>query len=227
MNAALDWLNSTPAAGLPVTTVALDLLLAFLLAQFVAWLYTHTHRGLSYSRNLVHSLVLLSMIVAMVMLVVGDSISRAFGLVGALAIIRFRTVVRDARDTTFIFLCLAIGIAVGSHHYAVALAGTLLVGSTAALLQWSNFGTRNADTGMLRVRGQGDLALALMPILAGACSTHDLVALREGGPGGESEWSYRIRLRDPGQQERLIEEVRRVEGAKAASVVLEEGAEEW
>ncbi len=214
-------------SGLTFWVVALDLALAFVLGQAVAWLYTKTHRGLSYSRNLVHSLVLLSMIVAMVMLVVGDSVARAFGLVGALAIIRFRTVMRDARDTTFIFLGLAIGIAVGAHQYTVALGGVLLIGAAAALLQATGFGTRHADTGILRVFGSPQLPGSLEPLLGRLCRTFELVALREGDESRPSEYSYRVRLVDPRQRESFQQTVGALAGATQATLVLEPGAEEW
>jgi len=83
--------------------VLLSLLLAFVLGQVIAWVYYFTHTGLSYSRTYVQSLVLVTIVVAMVMAVIGDNIIRAFGLMGALAIIRFRNVVKDTRDIVFIF----------------------------------------------------------------------------------------------------------------------------
>jgi len=208
-------------------TVLLDLLMAFVLGTAVAWLYGRTHRGLSYSRNMVHSLVLLCMIVSMVMLVVGDSVARAFGLVGALAIIRFRTVVRDARDTTFIFLALTVGIAIGAHAYAVALVGTVMIGATAALLQFTNFATRHADTGMLRVHGSAALGHRLAEILDRFCRTQELVSAHNGGPFGECEYSYRIRMYHPRQQQDLIQAVNSVESTAVVTVALDEGAEEW
>lgn len=215
------------AGRFPMGVVVLDLLLAFVLGMTVAGMYAATHRGLSYSRNMVHSIVLLSMIVTMVMLVVGDSIARAFGLVGALAIIRFRTVVRDARDTTFIFLGLAVGIAVGAQQHAVAIVGTFFIASVAVLLQLSGFATRHSDTGMLRVRGSGGFAAGIESVLANWCRTHELVALREGGHGEPSEYSYEIRLYHPGEREDLLRAVRSVEGASQVTVAIEEKAEEW
>jgi hypothetical protein len=190
-------------------------------------MYGWTHRGLSYSRNMIHSIVLLSMIVTLVMLVVGDSVARAFGLVGALAIIRFRTVVRDARDTTFIFLALATGIAVGAHHYMVAVLGAAAVSAVAALLQVSGFGTRHADTGTLRVRGAGALEGALEPVLTQWCRSFEMIALREASGGGESEYSYEIRLFHPSEREDLLKAVRAVPGAAVVTVAIEETAEEW
>jgi uncharacterized membrane protein YhiD involved in acid resistance len=213
--------------GLTPATIAADLLLSFTLGTFVAWLYSVTHRGLSYSRNMVHSIVLLAMIITMVMLVVGDSIARAFGLVGALAIIRFRTVVRDARDTTFIFLALAVGISVGAQQELVAIVGTLMIGIVSAMMQFSGFETRHSDTGMLRIRSTGTAAEALDDVLANWCRTHELVALRQGNPGEPSEYSYEIRLFHPGEREDLLRAVRAVEGTTQVTVAIEERAEEW
>lgn len=212
--------------GLAPLTVAGDLLLSFVLGTFVAWLYSFTHRGLSYSRNMVHSIVLLSMIITMVMLVVGDSIARAFGLVGALAIIRFRTVVRDARDTTFIFLALAVGIAVGAQQELVALVGTLMIGLVAAVMQFSGFAVRHSDTGMLRVRSENAQA-TIEEVLANWCRTHELVALRQGASGEPSEFSFEIRLFHPAEREDLLRAVRAIEGTTQVTVAIEERAEEW
>lgn len=215
------------AGRFPIGVVVLGMVLSFVLSMAVAALYSLTHRGLSYSRNMVHSIVLLSMIITMVMLVVGDSVARAFGLMGALAIIRFRTVVRDARDTTFIFLAIAVGIAVGAQQYAVAVVGTLCIGAVATLLSLTSFATRHSDTGMLRVRGRADLNQALESVLPEWCRTFELVALRQGSGGGDSEFSYEIRLFHAGEREDLIRALRGVEGTSQVTVAIEEKAEEW
>lgn len=214
----------------PPATALMTLLLAFVLGQAVAWLYAVTHRGVSYSRNMVHSLVLLTMIISMVMLVVGDSMARAFGLVGAVALVRFRTVVRDARDTTFIFLALAVGIAVGVQHYALGIAGTALIGGVAALLQATRFGVRHADTGTLRVRCAAAFKADLDAVLTEWCRTAEMIALREVATAAsptEAEYSFEIRLFHPADREPLLAAVRAVPGTTSASLALEEKAEEW
>jgi uncharacterized membrane protein YhiD involved in acid resistance len=222
----LPW-SAASASSTPAGLVIVDLLLAFVLGMAVAWLYTCTHRGLSYSRNMVHSLVLLCMIVCLVMQVVGDSVARAFGLVGALAIIRFRTVVRDARDTTFIFLALAIGIAVGVHQYATAVLGATLVGATSVLLQATHFAVRHADAGVLIVQGTADMGQRLDAVLDDYCRSHEALATRTDDLAGASEFTRRIRLFRADEQEQLLESIRRVPGATGVSIVLDEGAEEW
>ena len=226
----LAWLEGnavTTTGRFPPALVAVDLLLAFVLGVAVAAMYTWTHRGLSYSRNMVHSIVLLAMIVTMVMLVVGDSVARAFGLVGALAIIRFRTVVRDARDTTFIFLALAVGIAVGANQHVVAVLGTALIGGAATLLQLTNFATRHADTGVLRVRGRADARAGVEATLPEWCASAELVAVRQTSDGAESEFTWEVRLLHATERDALLQAVRAVEGTSQVTVAIEERAEEW
>ena len=83
--------------------VALVLLLSFALSVFIGWIYKITHRGTSYTQSFVFTLVLNGMVVALVMMIVGSNIARAFSLVGALSIIRFRNALKETRDVGFIF----------------------------------------------------------------------------------------------------------------------------
>jgi hypothetical protein len=221
----LDWLRFGSGGAVAPSTILLDLLLSYVLAQIVAWLYIWTHKGLSYSRNLTHSIVLIAMVVTSVMLVVGDSVARAFGLVGALAIIRFRTVLRDTRDTVFIFLALTIGIAIGAHHYAVAIASTFLIGLVAVQLNLTGFGQRHTDTGVVRIRTGGAVE-AIEATLGSWCRTYQLLSLKEA-TGGESEYSFEVRLYHPADREDLVAAIRAVAGTSTVSVALEERAEEW
>ena len=104
--------------------VLLSLVLAFVLGQILAWVYYFTHSGLSYSRTFVQSLVLITVVVAIIMAVIGNNIITAFGLMGALAIIRFRNVVKDTRDIVFIFCAQEVGMAAGSQRSYIAILGT-------------------------------------------------------------------------------------------------------
>ena len=98
-----------------VMDVVLVLILSFLLSAFLGWVYMTTHRGTSYTQSFVFSLVINGMVVALVMLIVGSNVARAFSLVGALSIVRFRNAVKETRDVGFIFFAMAIGMAVGTR----------------------------------------------------------------------------------------------------------------
>src|SRR3989338_10365740 len=107
--------------------VALNVFFAFVLSSLVVLVYQITHRGYSYSKNFVTSLILISLISTLVMMVIGNSLARAFALLGTFSIIRFRTAVKDSRDISFIFLSLVIGMAVGTNNYTIAIVGTILI----------------------------------------------------------------------------------------------------
>lgn len=218
------WTDPMVATHTPMTMVVASLLLSFVLGQLIAWLYSITHRGMTWSRNMVHSIVMLSMIVTGVMLVVGDSIARAFGLVGALAIIRFRTVVRDARDTTFIFLALAVGIAVGAHQPTIAVVATLIVGTVAMVLHYTQFGSRYVDAGVLRVRTTGGMP-ALEQLIGEWCTFYKLLKERPV-QGEEIEYSFEVRLYNP-QEREAFEAAFKAIGVTQVALHIEEKAEEW
>ena len=90
----------------------LTLILSFFLGVLISFVYKKTHRGMSYSQSFMITNIFLSLIVCMVIMTIGNSIARAFALVGALSIIRFRTVIKDPKDIVFIFWSLATGMCV-------------------------------------------------------------------------------------------------------------------
>lgn len=110
-----------------VTDVTLAFLLSFILTAIIAYVYKTTHRGASYTQSYVHTLILMGMITALIMMIVGSNIARAFSLVGALSIIRFRNAVKETRDVGFLFLAMAIGMATGTKFYLLALIGTIVI----------------------------------------------------------------------------------------------------
>lgn len=110
----------------------INLCFALLCGIIVAIAYRSTYRGVNYSANNVIAMIMLAMITALVIVVIGSNLARAFGLVGAMSIVRFRTAVKDTQDIMFIFFALAAGLACGSGLYLVALTGTIFI----AIVSW-------------------------------------------------------------------------------------------
>lgn len=108
--------------------IFVNILVAFLCGLFISFLYKVTYRGPGFSISFVNSIILLSMITAVVIMVIGNNLARAFGLVGAMSIIRFRTAVKETQDIVFIFFGLAIGMAAGVGYHKMAIIGTLIIG---------------------------------------------------------------------------------------------------
>jgi len=127
-----------------------NMALAFILGLIVSAVYRYTHKGLSYSQSFTLTIVFVAAIVAIVMMVIGSSLARAFALVGALSIIRFRTVVKDTKDTAYVFLALAVGMASGTSNYFLALASTAFMSVAAIILHKLNYGSLYKSEFILR-----------------------------------------------------------------------------
>jgi uncharacterized membrane protein YhiD involved in acid resistance len=122
------------------TEVILNILVAIMLGFVISFLYRVTHRGLSYSQSFTLTVLFVTVIVAVVMMVIGGSLARAFALVGALSIIRFRTVIKDTKDTAFVFLALAVGMAAGTSNYFVAFVSTIMIGALVLIVDHYKYG---------------------------------------------------------------------------------------
>jgi hypothetical protein len=203
-------------------SIALSLLLSFVLGQLIAWIYAWSHSGLSYSRSFTQSLVLMTLVVSMVMFVIGNSIITAFGLLGALALIRFRNVLKDTRDTVFVFIALVVGMSVGSQRYMTAIVGTLALGLAVLYLNVTSFGTLGRYDGYLTCRlsdgegAGGDVA----PLLHRFCKAVKQVSMRQSGEEEGAEFVYQIGLRDRDRSRELLDELRRIEGMRHVSFVM-------
>jgi uncharacterized membrane protein YhiD involved in acid resistance len=132
--------------------ILVNLLLAFLLGMLISFIYKKTHKGLSYSQSFMLTLVFVTIIVSAVLMTIGNNLARAFALVGALSIIRFRTVVKDTKDTAYVFLALSAGMAAGTSSYFLAIVTTVFVSIVAVILHLVNYGSFYKSEFILRFR---------------------------------------------------------------------------
>jgi uncharacterized membrane protein YhiD involved in acid resistance len=204
--------------------ILLYLLVAFLLGQLLAWVYMWTHHGLSYSRSHVQSLVLLSLIVTIVMLAVGNNLARAFGLFGALALVRFRTPIKDTRDTAFLFMAVGVGIGVGSQNVLIAVVGTVLLCLIVLYLYWAGFGSKYAHDALLRfsMPAGAEQDSALRRILREHCRHFALVHMRATGPDSPVEFAYQVKLNEPESAAPLLGSIEGMQGVRSASLLLQD-----
>jgi hypothetical protein len=203
-------------------SMVLSLLLAFVIGQYMAWVYLRIHSGVSYSRTFTQAIVLLTMVVALVMFVIGNSIVTAFGLIGALAIIRFRNVLKDTRDTAFIFFALVLGMAVGSQKHMAAIVGAVALSLVAFYLHYTRFGSLSPYDGHLNCRLSGEERKksfgALSGVLSNHCRSSRRVSVREYGGG--AEYVYQVRLRDPDRSGEFIQAIEGLAGIGEVGLVL-------
>lgn len=227
MNQLWEILEGSPFSGSSFTpeNVLLSLMLAFVLGQVMAWVYYFTHSGLSYSRTFVQSLVLVTIVVAMVMAVIGDNIIRAFGLMGALAIIRFRNVVKDTRDIVFIFCALVVGMAAGSQRYPIAVVGTVMISLIAIYLYLTGFGTHQPHNGFLRFSFPGHIGPnhPVIAVLKRFCGNFTLISVQDSGFGSaEVEYAYQLMIKNAAKNEQMLSDLEKVEGIGNISLTMQE-----
>ena len=121
--------------------IIFNLLLSFILGIIIASVYKKTHRGLSYSQSFLLTLIMLSVVGTSLIMVIGNSLARAFAVFGGFSIVRFRSAIKDTKDIAYVFFSLVMGMAVGTQNYLIALIGTLFTCSIILLLTKYNFGS--------------------------------------------------------------------------------------
>ena len=129
------------AIAIDPIVVAVNLVVAFVLSLLIALVYQNTHRGLSYSQSFLMTLIIAGVVICAVMMVIGSNIARAFGAFGAFSLIRFRTAIKDAKDMGYIFLVLAVGMAIGTNNYIIGVMVTVIVLLVIIVLTKINFGS--------------------------------------------------------------------------------------
>ena len=110
------------------------LLLALAIGLFIYFIYRKTFSGVLYSRNFGLSLVMVTLVTSLIILPITSNLTLSLGMVGALSIVRFRTAVKDAMDTMYMFWGIAVGICLGARFWAVAAIGSLGIGLIMILL---------------------------------------------------------------------------------------------
>ncbi len=190
--------------------VVTGLIVAFVCGVIVSLVYRWTYRGASYSPSLVRSLISLAMITAVVMLVIGNNLARAFGLVGAMSIIRFRTALKDPHDIVFVFFALAAGMAAGVGMYNLALVSTVGISLAVALTTRLRYAEVDTESLILRFSYSGSSAdegdASYLPVLKRYCRSTRLINVR-ADRGELSELTFFAKLRRKEDQQALTRAV--------------------
>ena len=197
--------------------ILLNFSLAFLIGMLISWIYKKTHRGLSYSQSFMLTNIFVAVIVCMVMMVIGNSLARAFALVGALSIIRFRTVVKDTKDTAYIFWALAAGMAAGTGSYFLAISGSFIISIMAYILHYSNYGSLNKSEFILQFRVPKD-SNEYSKIINQYSQSSSLIHAEPSGDGSSIKLSFDIVLKEKFDQNLLTSDLAKI--TEISEVVL-------
>jgi uncharacterized membrane protein YhiD involved in acid resistance len=154
MNEWLKELTQLGAAGegIRLQLVIPGLLSALLFSYLIAVIYKRVNRDRDEVRVMMHTLLLLAITIAAAMMIIGNNLARAFGLVGAVSIIRFRTAVKSSKDMAFVFLSIVIGMACGLGFWLLSLVFTLFVSIVLLGMEWLGFGQRKSNRRLFELR---------------------------------------------------------------------------
>ena len=193
------WLSTTLSGNTDATAWALGgrIGAALLLGIAVVGVYRWARRGESVQGTFLTTLVLLSALIAMATQIIGDNIARAFSLVGALSVVRFRTVVKDTQDTAFVIFAVVAGMSAGAGNALVGAVGLAIIAASSVVLWPPNRrdAWRSSDSVLtLRVgHGEGTQA-AVEFLLARSTTRFDLLGAESAKKGVSLDLIYHIRL---------------------------------
>ena len=216
-----DWLKPSLASPAPSPAdLAVRLLLALVAGLCIAWVYRHTRPARDLTPSFPATIVLLAVLIGIVTPVIGENVGRAFSLVGALSIVRFRTVVRDTQDTAFVIFAVVIGMACGAGQPITALVGFLIVSMAAWLMR-----SREVEAAVeavfhlnLRVALGQDLSGLLGTTIAPFVRDHRLLSMETSGKGTSIDASYEAHLTNEAAADDLIKALQRIEGVQSVGL---------
>jgi uncharacterized membrane protein YhiD involved in acid resistance len=204
-----------------VLDIVIVMTLSFVLSAFIGWIYKITHRGTSYTQSFVFTLVMNGMVVALVMMIVGSNIARAFSLVGALSIIRFRNAVKETRDVGFIFFTMAIGMAIGTKFYLLAVAGTIVISLMVVVMMRFNWFARDVASQILRIQVPSGIPFDTLfdNLFVKFTNSSELISVDTVHSGMLTELTYSIGLKKSDRMQEFLSEVRNLNGNNKVTLI--------
>jgi len=223
-----DLLNSLARPDWPGApdgrTLLFMILLAFTTGMLIGFVYMWTHEALSYSRTFVGALAVMPVIVSMLMASMSGSLLVAFGLLAVFGVVRFRNVLKDTRDTSYVLWVIMEGLAIGTERFSTAVVSGVGICVAFLLLRVMSFGVRNRYDAVLTLRVTGNVATT-MQVLKAVLKRHatelNLASERRSTTEG-TDLSYRLLLRDTARSSELQAELAKTEGLQNVSVYLHE-----
>ena len=195
-------------------SVLVAMVIGFLLSLVIAYTYRATQLGSDYSTSFFHTLVIITLVVTLVIMIIGSDIARAFALVGALSIIRFRSAIRNARDLGFLFLAMAVGMACGTRFYIAAVLATIFVCVMIYALWRFNFGARVVRAQILKVWLPKEVASeeTLKSVFDRHLIDYNLVGMETVRQGAAVEMVFSVRFKSGVEELDLLNDVRAING---------------
>lgn len=199
--------------------IIFNLVLSFLLGIGLSYVYKRTHKGLSYSQSFMLTIIFLTIIISIVMMIIGNNLARAFALVGALSIIRFRTVVKDTKDTAYIFMALAAGMASGTSSYLLGVLGLLFFSTVSIVLDYFNYGSFYKSEFILIFRSSKNENNDYSEVINNFSKSSSLIHVEQSGDSATVKLNFDIVLKNNINPEDLVRELSKLPSLSEISLV--------
>lgn len=194
--------------------------LSFILTLIIAIVYRKTHTGARYSQSFVQTIIIMGVVVSVIMIVIGNNIAVAFGLVGAFSIIRFRSAISDPKDIAFIFFGMAAGITCGLGYYIIAILFTLTLVVIIFVLYATNFGQTASIKKRLTLTVPENLhdETVFNKILSEHLTVFSLQSIQTSNQGTMIQLEYVIQNKPGVDDKKLMDELRKANGNLKVSI---------
>jgi len=204
-----------------VVDVVVGLVLSFLLTAVIAYVYKITHKGSSYTQSYVHTLVMMGMITSIIMLIVGSNIARAFSLVGALSIVRFRNAVKETRDVSFIFFAMAIGMATGTKFYLLAVVATVIISLVMLIMNRFDWYAGTATSQILKIQLPNNTEFDTLfdGVLVKYTTASDLISVDSVRSGMLTELIFSITPKKSNNTQTFLADVKNLNGNNKVTLI--------
>lgn len=215
---------SNKALALTTGEVLGNILIALICGLAVSAIYRWTYKGPGYSVSFVNALVLLAMITAVAIMVIGNNIARAFGLVGVMSIIRFRTAVKDTQDIVFIFFSMATGMAAGIGMPQIAIPSTIFIGLVILVLSRIRYGAEKKREYLLQFYYTPDSEdqAHYIASMEKFCRDHKLINAKAYNDGASLELSFYVHLKDKKKSQEFIRELDKTAGVSNVNLYYDD-----
>lgn len=193
------------------------------LTLLLAKLYMVTHGGYSYSKSFLQTIVLVGVTVALIMIIIGSDIARAFALVGAMSIVRFRTPVKDARDLAFVFAAIAIGMACGTQFHVFAAIFTAFVAGLVLVFYYWGFGDLPNKGYVVKMRINGSDKDRVAELCGQLCKRFSVVSITRSNGDDVEDVIYEVELKRGVAYKDLLERLTKAIQPESVNVLVGEG----
>jgi hypothetical protein len=209
-----DAMTGATADELTIKSVLLILIPAILIGFIISLVYLLTHKKEGYSQAFCVALIILSPIVAMVILLIGNNVARAFSLAGAFALIRFRSAPGDPKDIVFVFMSVVMGLACGMGYWLYASVATVVILAVIIVLFLTNYAGKKGETYTLRITVPETLNYvgAFDDTLKKYTNNFKLTRVKSVDFGALFELTFDVDMKEDKQIREMLDDVRAVNG---------------